>query len=81
MIAEAIDTLITLGWAALAWLVILSAACALVLTTITAAIIATARGLHRLTRWAIHRTPRPTWARNRATARRIARTRTYEEAV
>lgn len=81
MIADAIDTLITLGWAFLAWLVILAAACALVLTTIAAAIIATCRGLYRLVRWAYRRSPRPAWAHGRLTARRIARTRTYEEAA
>jgi hypothetical protein len=79
VIAEAIDTLITLGWAAIVWLVVLAAAAALVLTTIVAAILATARGLHRAARWAWHGTPGPTWARNRITARRIART--YKEAA
>lgn len=45
MIAEALDTLITLGWAALAWLLVLSAACALVLTTITAALLTLGRAV------------------------------------
>jgi hypothetical protein len=45
VIGEALDTLITLGWAALVWLVVLSAACALVLTTITAALLALGRAV------------------------------------
>lgn len=74
MIAEALDTLWTLGWAFLIWLAILAAAIGTTGYTIAITLIATARGLHRLTRWTYHRTPRPTWAHNRATARRIART-------
>jgi len=79
VIAEAIDTLITLGWAVIVWIVVLAAAAALVLTTIAAAILATARGLRRLTRWAWRGAPGPAWARNRLAARRIART--YKEAA
>lgn len=79
MIAEALDTLWTLGWAVLIWLAILAAALGIAVYTIAVTLIATARGLHRLTRWALHRTPRPAWAVNRATARRLARTHTYEE--
>lgn len=45
MIADALDTLWTLGWAALAWLLVLSAACALVLTTITAALLTLGRAV------------------------------------
>jgi len=45
VIADAIDTLITLGWAALAWLFVFAAACALVLTAIAAAILTVARGM------------------------------------
>ncbi|MEU0207387.1 hypothetical protein [Streptomyces canus] len=74
MIADAIDTLITLGWPFLIWLAAVAAALGAALYTIAITLIATCRGLHRLTRWTYHRTPRPTWARNRATARRIART-------
>ncbi len=45
MIAEVLDTLITLGWAFLAWLALFAAACALTLTAITAAILALGRAL------------------------------------
>lgn len=79
MIAEALDALWTLGWAFLIWLAIFAAALGIAVYTIAVTLIATAGGLHRLTRWAFHRTPRPTWAVNRATARRIARNHAYEE--
>jgi hypothetical protein len=74
VIAEALDTLITLGWAFLIWLAVFAAAVGLAVYAVAVAIIATARGLHRAARWTYRRTPRPAWARNRATARRIART-------
>jgi hypothetical protein len=45
VIAEALDTLWTLGWAFLAWLIVFAAACALTLTAITAAILALGRAL------------------------------------
>ncbi|MFI9340001.1 hypothetical protein ACIG0D_01795 [Streptomyces sp. NPDC052773] len=75
MIAEAIDTLITLGWAALAWLTVLAAVTAIVLLAGTA-----------VGAWAVRlawRTARPAWARGRRGAERIARrTRPdYEEAA
>jgi multisubunit Na+/H+ antiporter MnhE subunit len=75
VIAEAIDTLITLGWAALAWLTVLAAVTAIVLLAGTA-----------VGAWAVRavwRTARPTWARGRHHAQRIARrTRPdYEEAA
>lgn len=77
MIADAVDTLITLGWAVAVWIVLLAIVATAVLYTIAAALLATWRGLRRL----IRRAPAPTWARNRLTARRIARTRSYEEAA
>lgn len=80
MIAEALDTLWTLGKAMAIWIVAFAIVATAVLYTLTAAVIATSRGLRRATRWAWHRTG-PTWGRNRYTARRIARTRTYEEAA
>jgi hypothetical protein len=45
VIAEVLDTLITLGWAFLIWLVVFAAACALTLTAITAAILTLSRAL------------------------------------
>lgn len=81
MIAEALDALWTLGWAFLAWLAVFAAALGAALFTIAAGLIATWRGLHRLARWTYRRAPGPAWARNRRTARRIARNRPYEEAA
>ncbi|MFF7946982.1 hypothetical protein [Streptomyces griseorubiginosus] len=74
MIAEALDTLITLGWAFLIWLAALAAALGAALYTIALTLIALCRGLHRAARWIYRRTTRPAWAVDRATARRIART-------
>ncbi|MGW0131927.1 hypothetical protein [Streptomyces sp. NPDC003299] len=75
IIAEALDALITLGWAALAWLVFLS--------TIAAILILAAAATGAWTVRAVWRTARPAWARGpiRAwlTARRTRRD--YEEAA
>ena len=79
MITEAFDALITLGWAFLAWLTIFAAALVLAFYTVVTAILTTARALRRLTRWAWRGAPGPTWARDRITARRIARA--YKEAA
>lgn len=70
--AEALDTLITLGWWALGWILVLSAVLTIALLTVAA-----------LGAWAfcgIWRTAvRPTWARSRTAARRIAhRTRQHD---
>ncbi|MFC9686838.1 hypothetical protein [Streptomyces sp. NPDC056948] len=75
MIAEAIDTVLTLGWALLAWVAVLAAVGSIVIL----AAIATGAWTVRL----VWRTVvRPSWARGRITARRIARaTRDYEEAA
>lgn len=80
MIAEALDTLWTLGKAMVIWLAALAIVATAALYTIATAVLTTWRGLRRATRWAVHRTG-PAWARNRYTARRIARNRTYEEAA
>ncbi|MEU3507638.1 hypothetical protein ABZ733_06880 [Streptomyces longwoodensis] len=66
--AEALDTLITLGWWALGWLIVLSVIGSIVVLT------AIATGAY---------TVRPAWALTRAGARRYAhRTRhDYEEAA
>ncbi|MEU9640910.1 hypothetical protein [Streptomyces sp. NPDC048188] len=48
MIAEALDTLITLGWAFLAWLTIVAAVATLALWTLTLAVCLTARAAWRL---------------------------------
>jgi hypothetical protein len=77
LIAEALDTLITLGWWALGWITVLAAALTIVLLTSCAVGAWAVRGIWRTT-------IRPTWARGRTTARRIARrTRRheYEEAA
>ncbi|MEU0671330.1 hypothetical protein ABZ330_00260 [Streptomyces sp. NPDC006172] len=66
LIADAIDTLITLGWAALAWITVLAAATTVVL--LTGCLVGTwaARTVWRTT-------IRPSWSCGRTTARRIAR--------
>lgn len=75
MIAEAIDTVITLGWALLAWVAVLAAVASVVLLAGTAAGMWAGRVLWRSV-------VRPAWARSRRQARRIARaTRDYEEAA
>ncbi|MFE9776371.1 hypothetical protein ACFYOV_32890 [Streptomyces sp. NPDC005931] len=75
MIAEAIDTVITLGWALLAWVAVLAALGAIVILS------ALATGA-----WAVRRLWRaaggPSWARSRWEARRLARAiRDYDEAA
>jgi hypothetical protein len=77
VISEALDTLWTLGKAMAIWLIAFAIVATALLYTIAAAAIATFRGLRRT--W--QRTPTPAWARNRIAARRLARTRTYEEAA
>ncbi|MFD6324223.1 hypothetical protein ACFWOL_15435 [Streptomyces sp. NPDC058442] len=66
MIAEAIDTAITLGWALAAWLAVLSLAAALALHAVIAIVWWTVRALWR-------GLGGPSWARSRWQARRIAR--------
>jgi hypothetical protein len=66
LIADAIDTLITLGWAALAWITVLAFAATVVLLSGTAVGAWAVRGLWRTA-------VRPAWSRSRITARRIAR--------
>ncbi|NEY33055.1 hypothetical protein GTU99_12780 [Streptomyces sp. PRKS01-65] len=79
MIAEAIDTAVTLGWAFLIWLTLVSLAAALALHTLLAIAWWTARTTWRAVRGA----GAPGWARNRVQARLIARrTRPdYDEAA
>jgi len=80
VIAEALDTLITLGKAMAVWLVAFAIVATAVLYTIAAGLFATWRGLRRVARACHPRTP--AWARNRIAARRIARTHpTIEEAA
>lgn len=76
MIAEAIETAVTLGWAFAVWFVLVCLAAAFALHAVIAvawwAVRALWRGLGR-----------PTWARNRLRARLYARRtrRDYEEAA
>ncbi|KMS79084.1 hypothetical protein ACH49_13590 [Streptomyces leeuwenhoekii] len=79
MIAEAIDTALTLGWAFLIWLTLVSLTAALALHTLIAIAWWTARTTWR----AVRGTSAPGWARSRYAARLIARrTRPdYEEAA
>ncbi len=85
MIADAIDTVITLGWVLLAWIAILSA-----VGTIT--VLAVAAGGAWAIRTLRRRHTRPSWARSPLRARFLARHRarpphartddpTYEEAA
>jgi hypothetical protein len=76
VIAEAIDTVITLGWALLGWIIVLAAVASIVLLAGTAAGMWAGRTLWRTV-------GRPAWARSRLAARRYARrTRPdYEEAA
>ncbi|WP_086773248.1 hypothetical protein [Streptomyces bobili] len=76
LIAEAIDTLITLGWWALGWITVLGAALTIFLLTGCALGTWAVRGAWRSI-------VRPSWAVSLTTARRIARrTRPdYEEAA
>ncbi|AMW11637.1 hypothetical protein A4E84_20345 [Streptomyces qaidamensis] len=76
MIAEAFDTLITLGWGLAAWIVLLALAATLALYAVLASVWWSLRALWR-------GLGRPTWSRNRLRARLYAR-RTrhdYEEAA
>lgn len=72
MIADAIDTLYTLGWAALAWIVIVG-----VFGTITVYAIATAAWwvVHAVWKAARRRPGGPSWRRGRLRARIFARAR------
>jgi hypothetical protein len=83
VIAEAIDTVITLGWALLVWVVLLSLAAALALHAVMAITWWALRALCRAARAAWRDTDGPAWARSRIGARRYARrTRpTYDEAA
>ena len=75
LIAEAIDTLITLGRWFVAWLAVLAALASIVLLAGTAAGMWAGRLLWR-------RAGRPAWARTRTQARRYARSRRdYDEAA
>lgn len=76
MIADAIDTVITLGWALAAWIVLLALTAALALHALLAVLWWTLRALWR-------GLGRPTWSRNRLRARLYSRrTRPdYEEAA
>lgn len=75
MIADAIDTAVTLGWALLAWIAVLAAVTSLVLLAGTAVGIWATR--------AVWHAARPAWTRSRLRARRTARRtrRDYEEAA
>lgn len=66
LIAEALDTLITLGWWFAGWVIVLALAATIILLTLAALGSWAAAGFWR-------RTVRPAWARSRITARRIAR--------
>ncbi|CAM5591063.1 hypothetical protein [Streptomyces purpurascens] len=75
MIADAIDTVITLGWALLAWVAVLAAVASIVLLAGTAVGAWAVRGLWR-------NAVRPAWARSRRRARLVARAnREYDEAA
>ncbi|MYR46770.1 hypothetical protein [Streptomyces sp. SID5910] len=83
MIAEALDTLITLGWTFLAWLLILAAATTAALYTVAVTLIATVRAVRRASRALLRlartrRRPRPSWALTRRAARTLTR---YNEAA
>lgn len=66
LIAEAIDTLLTLGWWALGWATVLGAALTVFLLTGCALGTWAVRGAWR-------NIVRPSWAHSRTTARRLAR--------
>ncbi|MFJ8049849.1 hypothetical protein [Streptomyces luteogriseus] len=76
MIAEAIDTVITLGWALVAWVVLVSLAASLALHAVIAIVWWIVRALWR-------GLGRPTWSRSRLRARLYARRARpdYEEAA
>ncbi|WP_338683881.1 hypothetical protein QD712_25665 [Streptomyces acidiscabies] len=48
MIAEAVDTMLTLGWALAAWIVILATITTLLLLSVAAVIAVTVQGIRRL---------------------------------
>ena len=66
MIAEALDVALTLGWWLFGWIVVLAAVLSIVLLTGCAVGAWAVRGVWRSV-------VRPSWARGRITARRIAR--------
>jgi hypothetical protein len=75
VIAEAIDTVITLGWALFGWIIVLAVFGTVVIFASLATGAYAARSLWRVV-------GRPAWARSRRRARLIARaTRDYEEAA
>jgi hypothetical protein len=75
VIAEAIDTALTLGWALLGWIIVFAVFGTIV---IFASLATGAYAAHSLWRTV----GRPAWARSRRRARLIARaTRDYEEAA
>ena len=75
MIADAIDTVITLGWALAGWIIVLAVVGTIVIFAALATGAYAARSLWRSV-------GRPAWARSRRRARLIARaTRDYEEAA
>ncbi|WP_171111255.1 MULTISPECIES: hypothetical protein [unclassified Streptomyces] len=83
MIGEAVDTLLTLGWGLLAWIVLTSLAAALALHAVIAVAWWTVRATWRALRRPLSG---PSWARGRLQARRIARARVkpphdYQEAA
>jgi len=77
VIAEAVDTIITLGWAFIAWLALLAAVITLALWTL----LILAVGTIRLAWRTLSPGRRPAWARGRIAARRYARRPRYEEAA
>ncbi|MFF5984390.1 hypothetical protein ACFY78_36665 [Streptomyces olindensis] len=76
MIGEAIDTIITLGWALLGWIIVFAIAGTIIIFTALATGAYAGRGLWRAA-------GRPAWARSRLRARLAARRtrRDYEEAA
>lgn len=75
LIAEAIDTVITLGLALAGWIIVFAVAGTIVIFAALATGAYAARALWRAV-------GRPAWARSRCQARRISRaTRDYEEAA
>ncbi|MFE0808179.1 hypothetical protein ACFW34_11935 [Streptomyces sp. NPDC058848] len=78
ILADALDTLWTLLLAGGLWLLLIAAITTVALYTIAAIL----WGTYRLARRVLRGPDRPTWARNRAAARRYARREPdYEEAA
>ncbi|MEV7389592.1 hypothetical protein [Streptomyces sp. NPDC091215] len=73
LFVDAIDTLYRLGWATLAWLLLLAVAATAALYTITVTVWGICRALWKVARW---RPAGPSWRRGRLRARIHARTRT-----